>query len=89
MLLAPRLTKRVPAAILGLAAGIACYVALGLFLDGRLLTLAGNHLVIGPLDGVGGSPPGTLAARFAPLRELGLTDVGLLLMPALTLSVLL
>ena len=89
VLLAPRLTKRVPAAILGLAAGIAGYFALGLFLDGRLLTLAGNHLVIGPLDGVGGSPLAALGARFAALREVGLADVGRLLMPALTLSVLL
>jgi SulP family sulfate permease len=89
MLLAPRLTKRVPAAILGLATGVACYFALGLFLDGRLLTLAGNPLVIGPLGGGIGSPLAALGARFAALRDLGLADVRLLLMPALTLSVLL
>jgi SulP family sulfate permease len=89
MLLAPRLTKRVPAAILGLAAGITCYFALGLLLDARLLTLADNHLVIGPLGGAGGSPLGALGARFSALREVGLADVRRLAMPALTLSVLL
>ncbi len=89
MLLAPRLTRKVPAAILGLGAGVACYFALGLLFDRRLLTLADNHLLIGPLPGGGGSPLAAIAARFAALRELGLSDVRLLVMPALTLSVLL
>jgi SulP family sulfate permease len=88
MLVAPRITKRVPAAILGLGAGIACYFTLGVFVDPRLLTLAANPLVIGPLGG-GGSPVGALAERFAALGGLGLADLRLLLMPALTLSVLL
>ena len=88
MLAAPRLTRRVPAAILGLAAGVACYFALGLF-DPRLLTLADNHLVIGPLGGSGASPLAALGARFSALGQLRLADVQLLLMPALTLSVLL
>jgi SulP family sulfate permease len=89
MLLAPRWTKKVPAAILGLAAGVACYFAFGLLADNRLLTLAGNHLVIGPFGGADASPFSSLGVRFASLRELGLADVWLLLMPALTLSVLL
>ena len=89
MLLAPRWTRRVPAAIFGLAAGVACYFAIGRLVDPRLLTLAENHLVIGPLGGAGGSPLAALGARFAGLGELGLADVRLLLMPALTLSVLL
>lgn len=88
MLAAPRLTRRVPAAILGLAAGVACYFALGLF-DARLLTLADNHLVIGALGGSGASPLAAAGARFSALGGLGLADVRLLLMPALTLSVLL
>ena len=55
MVLAPRVTRKVPAAILGLAAGVACYFAIGLLLDPRLLTLADNHLVIGQLGGSGAS----------------------------------
>jgi SulP family sulfate permease len=91
MLLAPRLTRKVPAAILGLAAGVACYFAIGLLLDARLLSLADNHLVIGPLGGAGGagSPIDALASRLSALRSVSLDDVRHLLMPALTLSVLL
>jgi len=87
--LAPRLTRKVPAAILALAAGVSCYFAIGLLADGRLLTLAGNHLVIGPLGGASASALAALGERLAALRGLGLADVRLLLMPALTLSVLL
>ena len=49
MALAPRLTRRVPAAILGLAGGVACYFAIGLLVDDHLLELADNRLLIGPL----------------------------------------
>ena len=89
MLLAPRVTRKIPAAILGLAAGVACYFAIGLLLDPRLLTLADNHLVIGPLGGSGGSLLDGLAGRVTALRGVALADVRRLLMPALTLSVLL
>jgi SulP family sulfate permease len=81
----------VPAAILGLAAGVTCYFAIGFILDARLLSLADNHLVIGPLGGAGGagSPIDALASRLSALRSVSLDDVRHLLMPALTLSVLL
>jgi SulP family sulfate permease len=88
MLFARRLTKAVPGAILGLLAGVCCYFALGLF-DRRLLTLSDNHLVVGALGGAGLSALASVAGPLAALRHLGLGDVGLLLMPALTLSVLL
>ncbi len=90
MLAAPRVTKKVPAAILGLGAGVACYFAIALLFDPRLLSLADNHLVIGPLGGTGGgSLAGALAARLAALRGVSLDDARRLLSPALTLSVLL
>ena len=89
MLLAPRLTRRVPPAILGLGAGVACYFALGGFVDRRLLTLAGNALVIGPLGGGDAAPLAALGARFSALGGIGLADLGRLLLPALSLSVLL
>ena len=89
MLLAPRVTKSVPGAILGLAAGAACYFLLARLVDPRLLSLDDNHLVIGPLGGAAGSPLAAVAARFSALGGLGLGDLKLLLMPALTLSVLL
>jgi len=88
MALAPRLTRAVPPAILGLAAGVAVYFALAAF-DGRLLALRDNPLVIGPLGGSGGAFTGALSARLAAIPGLRASDLGLILSSALTLSVLL
>lgn len=86
MALAPRLTTRVPGAILGLSAGVASYFALGLFAR-DLWTLEGNSLVIGPVTG--GSILSGLSTRAGGLMTLQWGDLGLVLGPALTLSVLL
>ncbi len=89
MLVAPRLTRAVPAAILGLLGGAACYLALGLVRP-ELLTLHDNHLVIGPLGGgATASFTQAFAARWAALGGLRPSDLALVLTPALTLSVLL
>jgi len=88
MALAPRLTRAVPPAILGLAAGVAAYFALAAF-DARLLSLRDNPLVIGPLGGSGGAFTGALSARVAAIPGLRASDLGLILSSALTLSVLL
>ena len=84
---APRLTQKIPAAILGLLAGIAAYFALAL-LDRDLLRLDGNPLVIGPIE-TSGSFLAALGARTASLAAVQFSDVALILMSALTLSVLL
>ena len=88
MTLAPRVTKLVPAAILGLLAGIAAYFALGLF-HPELLTLAGNKLVIGPLTSNGPSFGDDLHSRMVALGGLHAADLRLVVGPALTLAVLL
>ena len=90
MLFAPRLTQRVPAAILALLAGVLCYFGLALF-DAALLDPR-NPLVIGPLGGSGGSGGGfvdAMAGRWTGAGQLGLADLAVLLVPALTLAVLL
>jgi len=87
MLLAPRLTKAVPAAILGLLGGIATYFALGLG-HPDLLRLEDNHLVIGALGG-GGSFFEAFATRWRGLAGIRPADFAAVAMPALTLSVLL
>src|ERR1039458_1498103 len=62
VLVAPKLTKAVPATIAGLLVGVATYFLLALG-DRSLLVLAGNAAVLGPLSG-GGVLAG-VTARFA------------------------
>lgn len=87
-LAAPRFTKRVPAAILGLAAGIAAHLAAGL-LRPQLLAMDGNPFIIGAISTSPGAIYRGIAANFGALRLLGLNDLRLLIGPTLTLSVLL
>lgn len=91
MVLAVRLTKAVPAAILGLAAGLLTYFGLAMA-DPRLHQLVGNALIVGPLNAGGGDGGGVLAGiagRWTALGHLALPDLTAVLVPALTLTVLL
>jgi len=94
MVLAPRVTRAVPAAILGLLAGVLTYFGLGIA-DRALMALHGNPLIIGPLGGGGGggeSGAGFAEALSARWKGVGGMDLMLLpdlLVPALTLAVLL
>jgi len=88
MLLAPKLTKAVPAVILALAAGILAYLGLGLF-DPTLMVLNGNALLVGPAAGVQGGFLDSLTGRWLAVGKLNLPQIQELLMPALTLAVLL
>ena len=88
MVLAPRLTRAIPSAILGLLGGVAAYFALSLSRP-ELLTLRDNPLLIGPLPSAGGAFLGAFSSRWAGLGAVRLSDLTVLLMPALTLSVLL
>ena len=89
MVFAPRVTKAVPAAILGIAAGFAAYFALGLA-DRSLLALEANKLVIGPLGAAGiGGIFEVMAGRFAAIKALHFANVAAVFSPALTLAVLL
>ncbi|MBI3581666.1 MAG: SLC26A/SulP transporter family protein [Nitrospinae bacterium] len=88
MLGADKITKAVPAAILGLLAGMLSYFALGLA-DSSLLTLAGNPLVVGPLGGAEGGMAEVVTGRWKAVAGLRLDDLTGLITPALTLAVLL
>lgn len=88
MLVAPKVTKAVPAAILALLGGVAAYFGLGL-LDSTLLVLDGNTLVVGAMSKGGGSFTDAMIGRFHALGTLGMADLQSLLFPALTLAVLL
>jgi SulP family sulfate permease len=88
MALAPKLTKAVPAAILGLAAGVLAYFGLAMA-DASLLVLAGNSHVVGPL---GSSETGfwdAIAGRWMAIGGLDLGGLADLLVSGLTLAVLL
>lgn len=88
MVLAPRVTKAVPAAILGLLSGVLAYFVLGLF-DRSLLTLVDNKLVIGPLAGSGAGFFETILSRWKAIGAFDFRQLNLLISPALTLAVLL
>jgi SulP family sulfate permease len=87
--LGPRLTKRVPGTILGIAAGVATYGLLALG-EPALRTLAGNPALVGPFEG--GGPAGVVRAIGDQVRALRALDPAILpalLAPALSLAVLL
>jgi SulP family sulfate permease len=88
MVLAPKVTKIVPAAILGLLAGVLTYLGLAL-VDNSLLVVDGNLLVIGPLSGDTGGFVDAVVGRWREIGELKLSQIGALFGPAITLAVLL
>lgn len=87
MATAPRLTQKVPGAILGLLSGIVTYFVIAFF-DSHLLQLDGNALVIGPIR-ASGSIVDVVSARAGSLFEVSPTDISTIFVTALTLSVLL
>lgn len=89
VLVAPRITKAVPATIIGLLAGVATYFAIAAF-DPSLMTTGGNASLVGRLDGGGGGGMASgIAGRFAALGTVGAAQLAALVMPALSLAVLL
>jgi SulP family sulfate permease len=87
MIIAPRFTQKIPAAILGLVAGVLCYFALSFFFP-TLLQLNANSLIIGTIHA---SAPffETVSARFNALVDMRLTDLQLVAHSAVALSALL
>lgn len=89
MLLATRVTRMIPAAILSLAFGVGAYFGLGM-LDNSMLSLSGNTLVVGELGGIGeGGFVAAVSDRWQAVSGLNLQVVEGLLMTALTLAILL
>ncbi|MBI2994398.1 MAG: SLC26A/SulP transporter family protein [Gammaproteobacteria bacterium] len=87
MLNAPRFTRKIPAAILGLFAGIFGYFAIGLFIPG-LMTVEANPLVIGPIKATG-SFLASVADRLSGLAHIRGEDLKLVAYSALALAALL
>lgn len=87
MCLSPRLTKKVPATIMGLTAGIVSYFALGLWMP-ALLSLDANSLVVGAIP-TGASFLDTVKGRFSFIIDIQMTDLNLVAHSAVALSALL
>ena len=88
MLLAPKMTRTVPATIIGIVAGLLTYLGLASS-DASMLELAGNRLVIGPLGATGEGYLGLITNRWYQIGELKLSQVAALFGSALTLAALL
>jgi SulP family sulfate permease len=87
-LLAPRITRAVPATILGILAGVGAYVLLSRS-DPSMLTLSNNPLVLGALGATGEGYLETITGRWNDMGELRLSQIGGLFGSALTLAALL
>jgi SulP family sulfate permease len=89
MLLAPRVTTRVPAVIVGLLGGVAAYWLLALTAWPELGRLHDNAFIIGPLSVGGEGFFESLLDPFKSLNESGMPPWTHILFPAMTLAVLL
>ncbi|WP_300452067.1 SulP family inorganic anion transporter [Accumulibacter sp.] len=88
MVLTPRLTRTIPAAILALVAGVACYQLLGA-MDPELLTTQGNPLLVGSLNTGDVGLADSMIQHWKAFRVLNVETVSKVLVPSLTLAVLL
>jgi SulP family sulfate permease len=89
MVLAPRVIVAIPAAILGLLAGVLAYLGLGLA-DVVPLVTVDNAMLVGPLtSGSSGGFMEAMGARWQAAGAMGVDAFTLLLFPALTLAGLL
>lgn len=86
--LGSRITRKIPAAILGLGAGLLSYLCLSVALP-DLAKLDGNPLVIGRVGASGESIVRQVGDRWSGIGGIGLADLARILVPALTLAVLL
>ena len=87
MIYAPRITQKIPAAIVGLIAGIITYFLIGFFIP-ALLTTESNSLIIGPMHS-SGSFVEIVTDRFHSLWQIQMSDLKLVIYSAVALSVLL
>ncbi len=88
MFMSGRLVKNVPSTIIGIAAGALTYVAIAAG-DSSMQQLPGNTLVIGPLGATADGYLGVITDRWHQIGELRLSQVGGLVLSAITLAALL
>ncbi|MES2771173.1 MAG: SLC26A/SulP transporter family protein [Pseudomonadota bacterium] len=84
----PKLTRAIPATIVGIVAGVLSYLALASD-DPRLFELPGNSLVIGAIGANSSGYFGLITDRWLQIGELKLAQIASLAVSALTLAALL
>ncbi|MFZ2956107.1 MAG: SulP family inorganic anion transporter [Candidatus Ozemobacteraceae bacterium] len=84
---AHRITNKLPGPVLGLLAGILSYFGIAFFVP-ELMQLNGNSLIIGPIHAEG-SFFGEISGRIASIASIDLASLKLVLIHAITLSILL
>ena len=89
MVLAPKISTKVPAVILGLVAGVLMYWCLAFSAYPELQVLANNHFIIGPLSADLGGLGQAITTPWVSLGQMALPHWEQVLVPALTLAVLL
>jgi SulP family sulfate permease len=89
MLLGPKISRKVPAVIQGLLAGMGTYFLLGFTVLPDLLTLTNNPLVIGHLTASSDGMIETILSPWKSLGEIALPSWGQIFIPAITLATLL
>jgi SulP family sulfate permease len=89
MLFAARFPTRIPAVIQGVAAGIVVYWILALSTYPSLLSLEGNHFIIGSLTSSGEGVWNSITATWMSLGSADLPHWEYVLVPAITLAALL
>ncbi len=87
MIMGPRITTKIPAAIMGLVAGVVAYFVLAIFVP-TLMSLESNPLIIGPISS-SGSFFDTVSERFGSLLRIEMEDLELVIYAAVALSALL
>lgn len=88
MVLVPRITRAIPAAILALLAGVSAYLLLA-WMDPALMSVHHNPLLVGALSQGEGSLSDILQQHWNALSTLDSENVIRVLVPSLTLAVLL
>ncbi len=89
MVLAPKISTKVPAVIQGLVAGVLMYWCLAFSAYPELQVLANNHFIIGPLSADLGGLGQAITTPWVSLGQMALPHWEQVLVPALTLAVLL
>lgn len=88
MVSAPKITTKIPGSIIALSAGVAAYFGLALF-DSSLFLMEGNKFIIGAISASITDLTGTVTTNFANFASIDFSQIGNLVIPFLTLSILL